>query len=114
MYSKGPSLSVLSVLPCVCVSGTYLIFLFCDLKMDKLAPNIQDAIKKMPTARLVVKLTQSGVPDVDLETMDRKAMMEAWAECVLAGRDRPVPEPAAAVRYDPAIEKLRLEFDMRR
>ena len=59
--------------------------------MDKLTPNIQEAIKKMPTARLMMKLAQSGVSDGDLETMDSKAMMEAWAECVLAGRDRPVP-----------------------
>ena len=65
------------------------LFFFNTVEMDKLSPNVQEAIKKMPTARLVVKLAQTGVSDVDLETMDREALMEAWAECVLAGKDRP-------------------------
>ena len=58
------------------------------VSMDKLSTTKQEEVKKLSTVRLTSKLTQAGVSFEQLETMDRSAMMEAWAEIVAAGNRR--------------------------
>jgi hypothetical protein len=67
----------------------------------------QSHIKKINEVRLITKLTQVGVPGEKLETMDRQAMMNMWAEFVASGKDKPVTAPVVfnPVGYYPEIEK---------
>jgi hypothetical protein len=87
-----------------CISGESNLFF---LNMEKLTAEQQSHIKKMNEVRLITKLTQVGVPGEKLETMDRQAMMNMWAEFVASGKDKPVTGPVVfnPVGYDPEIEK---------
>jgi hypothetical protein len=58
-------------------------------EMEKLPETSRTSVVKMSEARLTVKLQQAGYTVEDLEDMDRSAMLNAWAEIILAGRDQP-------------------------
>jgi len=62
--------------------------------MDKLNPTRQAELKKMSDIRLTTKLSQAGVSAEQLETLDRKGMLDMWAEIVLTGHHT---KPAASV-----------------
>ena len=85
--------------------------------MDKLDKTKQAEIRKMSDARLVSKLTQSGCSLESVESMDRMAILDKWAEVVLAGKDlvvNPVGAAAASISgYDIELERRRLEFQMK-
>jgi hypothetical protein len=78
--------------------------------MDKLEKTKQAEIRKMSDARLVSKLTQSGFSVESVESMDRMAMLDKWAEVVSAGKDlvvNPVGAAAASLSgYDIELKRL--------
>ena len=81
--------------------------------MDKLSEPQRSDIKKMSMVRLTLKLVAAGMPEEEIEKLDRQGMMEAWAKIVAEGKDKlPVVKamPAAA-GYDPDLEKERLAFE---
>ncbi len=84
--------------------------------MDKLSQSQRDAIKKMSTARLITKLSRVGVPDEQLDKMDREALMNAWAGFVLKGKEDPeaVPTFSTVAQYVPELEKRKLYFKMQK
>jgi colicin import membrane protein len=83
--------------------------------MEKLSEEQRRVISKMNPTALAVKLSRSGVSDDALQHMSREEMLNAWALAVAEGRDKPKEEVfAAAVGYDAEVEKLRLQFEMRR
>jgi len=72
----------------------------------------KEAIKKMSNLRLSVKLLEAGFDEAQIQAMDRGQMMAAWAEMVVAGKDK--PPTAGVILYDPDLEKERLQFEIRR
>ena len=85
--------------------------------MDKLEASQREAIKKMSSLRLSAKLLEAGLDETQIQAMDRSQMMNAWAELVAAGKDKPaaVATPVAGlVGYDPELERKRLDFEMRK
>ena len=85
--------------------------------MEKLEASQREAIKKMSSLRLSAKLLEAGLDETQIQAMDRSQMMNAWAEVVVAGKDKPtaVASPVAGlVGYDPELEKKRLDFEIRK
>jgi hypothetical protein len=85
--------------------------------MEKLPSERRAEVKKMSDVRLVAKLQQAGFTPEQLELMDRSALMEAWAELILANKDKAPPAAAAASKtgyIDPDVEKQRLLLDIER
>jgi hypothetical protein len=83
------------------------IFVHCA-EMDVIPDKTKADIKKMSDVRLVNKLTQAGVPVEKIEVMDRPALMNAWAEIIVTGKE------AVAQGHEPHLDKQRLEFEMRK
>ena len=81
--------------------------------MEKVTETVKADIKKMSDARLISKLSQAGFSSEELETMDRTALMNAWAEIVASGKEVKAKAPGP-VGYDPEVEKQRLAWEMRR
>jgi hypothetical protein len=74
-----------------------------------------EIIHKMPTARLLRKLSDIGLPDEQLELMERDDLLRAWTSAVADGRDKPVlkttgdqPRP---IIMDPILAGKQLEFE---
>ena len=72
-----------------------------------------EIIHKMPTAWLLRKLSDIGLPDEQLELMERDDIVRAWTSAVADGRDKPVlkttgPRP---IIMDPLIAEKQLEFE---
>ena len=63
--------------------------------MDKLPETRRDELKKMSTVRLTSKLIRLGYSEELLETLDRPAMLNAFAELIVAGKDKPIAEAGA-------------------
>ena len=58
--------------------------------MDKLSKQQQELIRKNTDERLRLKLIRAGQGDEDaILAMDRDALLNAWAELVHTGRDKP-------------------------
>ena len=70
-------------------------------------------IQKMPTARIIRKLSDIGFTEEQLELMEREDLLRAWISVVSEGRDIPVPsgEPPRAIILDPTIAEKQLEFE---
>ena len=81
--------------------------------MEKLEISQKESIKKMSSVRLASKLLEAGVEEDKVQAMDRNQLMAAWAEIVLAGKDKPVAA-ASPLGYDPDLERQRLEFEIRK
>ena len=82
------------------------------VKIDKLGEFKQSEIKKMSTERLASKLSQAGVALEQLKTMDRAAMMEAWADIVSKGKEWAVlmGTSEAPLHGDIDLERQQFEF----
>ena len=91
--------------------------------MDKLPQDKQAEIKKLSTERLIACLARAGTDKQVAMAMDRPGLLEAWAEMVADGRDKPPHGPSVAVesetktKYaasgaDPDLQKRLLEFDL--
>src|SRR5664279_276811 len=74
-------------------------------------------INKMPTARLLLKLAESGLAYDRLESMEREELVRAWISAVSEGRDIPTSAPtvsqtsSSAIVLDPVIAQKQLEFE---
>src|SRR5271157_5805164 len=81
--------------------------------MDKLSEPQRSDIKKISTVRLTSKLVSAGIPEEEIEKLDRQGMMEAWAKKVAEGKDKPTVVKAipTAAAYDPYLEKESLAFE---
>ena len=77
--------------------------------MEKLETLQREAIKKMSTLRLSMKLLEAGLEESQIQAMDRAQMMASWAEIVAARKDKPVT--TGVVGYDPELERKRLNFE---
>jgi hypothetical protein len=80
--------------------------------MDKLEAAAREAIKKMSTDRLRMKLAKVGVDEDEIAGMLREQLMHAWAERVAEGREEPLPMATAPIKapgYDVDLERQRLE-----
>lgn len=86
--------------------------------MENLPLEKQTEIKKMSSERLATYLVRAGYDEEGVFNMDRSELLNAWAECVAAGRDNPpetqstaTPTNIAPVR-DWDFHKQMLEFEM--
>ena len=85
--------------------------------MESLTEGQIESIKKLSTARLS-KLITVGYSEDTLEDMDRNTMLQAWAACVAAGKDKPAAAAVTAavtptlVAYDVDFEREKLKFEM--
>ena len=84
--------------------------------MEKLTKPQRESIQKMSTPRLTHKLLEAGADEQAVEGMDRPAMLQAWAEMVAAGKDKPPKAEVGTLPtgYDPDLERRRLEFEIRK
>ena len=85
--------------------------------MDKLEPAAREAIKKMNTDKLRMKLAKVGVDEDEIAAMSREQLMHAWAERVAEGREEPLPTATASIKatgYDIDFERQRLAFEMKK
>jgi len=80
--------------------------------MEKLDASQKEATKKMSSLRLSVKLLEAGFDEAQIQAMDQGQMMAAWAETVVAGKDK--PPTAEVIGYDPDLERERLQFEIRK
>jgi hypothetical protein len=79
--------------------------------MEKLSQTRQAEVKKMSDVRLTAKLSQAGVEAERLEALDRKGMLDLWAEVLLAGHDTKPVAQAMTAGYDIELEKQKFEFE---
>ena len=86
--------------------------------MEKLSSTQQTEVKKMSDVQLTAKLTKAGVSAEQLESLDRKGMLNLWAEMLLAGHGDVGKPGASAITvpmgYDIELEKRKFEFEMRK
>ena len=78
--------------------------------MERLEQAKQAEIKKMSTVKLTSRLLKAGVSAEEMETMDRPAMLERWAELVATGNDEPGVATAAAAEMTAASRSVELEL----
>ena len=82
--------------------------------MDKLDPTQRAAVSEMSTERLRIKLGKADIDEQLVSEMTTEQLLEAWANCVLSGKDKPVPAAAKAapiVGYDVELERQCLAFE---
>src|SRR5664279_4718892 len=80
--------------------------------MDKLDTKQRDLINKMFTQRLIIKLTQLGHAEDELETMQRADLIATYAKALAEGK--PIAASSVSIETDAArlqIERERLEFE---
>ena len=84
--------------------------------MDQLDKDAQTAIKKMSNERLVGYLIKAEEDEETVYQLNRQQLMDAWANVILEGRDKPKAAAMAAGAGDTELElqKKRLEFEMMR
>ena len=86
--------------------------------MERLDPKQLESVKKMSQVRLLLKLSQAGYPEEQLEKMERQDLLNLWAECILAGKDVTPPvaaaTPTASLGYDVELERQKLQLETRR
>ena len=70
--------------------------------MEKLSEKQKEALGKMATARVVIKLANLGVNEEDLSAMDRSQLLATYAELIATGRDKPSAPVATATAAVPA------------
>jgi len=56
-------------------------------KIETLSEQQQELIRKMSDDRLKQSLLNAGLPLAAINVLDRQALMSAWAEMVVSGRD---------------------------
>ena len=85
--------------------------------MDQVTEKQKEDIKKMSTSRLQLKLSRAGYSDEEVESFDRQACMEKWADLVVRGIELEQPQ-AAAVSQSPNIdielERERLKWEQQK
>lgn len=85
--------------------------------MEQLDSTQRAAVGKMSTERLRIKLGKADFDEQLVAEMTREQLLDAWAKCILAGRDKPPAAAATAaptIGYDVELEKQRLAFETRK
>jgi len=85
--------------------------------MEKLDPTQRTAVSKMSTERLRIKLGKADFDEQLVSEMSREQLLDAWAKCILEGRDKPpavTAKVAPTIGYDVEVEKPRLVFATRK
>ena len=82
--------------------------------MESLSEQQREVIQKMSDDRLRQKLSTAGMPAAAVSALTRSSLLEAWAELVASGRDKPPQGAAVAPMADPELEKRRMEFEERK
>ena len=90
--------------------------------MEKLSPDKQDEIKQMSTKRLIASLIRIGSDEESVLSMNRPQLLDAWADAVAMGQDKPSdPKVAEATKQgittagtDLDLQRRMLEFEIRR
>lgn len=85
--------------------------------MERLPKQAQENIRKTSTIRLQTNLINAGVDEQAVAALERQQLMEAWAQKVVEGKDKPVaavPEAKTPVGYDPEVERERLKWEQDR
>ena len=59
------------------------------MAMEKLNAKELENLKKLSDIRQVSNLVKAGLSQDELDTMDRSAMLNRWAELVVAGAGKP-------------------------
>ena len=83
------------------------------MAMEKLNAKELENSKKLSDIRLVSNLAKAGVRQDELDTMDRSAMLNRWAEFVAAGAGKTATAATmvAPVTYNVEIEKEKLALE---
>jgi transposase InsO family protein len=83
--------------------------------MEKLPTEQQKEITKLSTERLVAKLVRAGVNEELVDKMDRQQLLQAWAQCVADGVDKPgaakPPEGETGGVSAASLEMQRMMFE---
>jgi len=82
--------------------------------MEKLPKQQQENIRKMSTDRLRLNLLRVGNEEEAVLAMDRDTLLNAWAELVVAGKEKPQAAAGATARtagYDVELEREKLAFE---
>jgi len=85
--------------------------------MEQLEQSQRESIKKMSTDRLRTKLADIGLDTKQLTEMTREQLLDTWTEVVFCMKDIPpmaVATKVPTVGYDVELEKMRLEFEMKK
>ena len=83
--------------------------------MEKLTQQQQEAVKKMSTDRLRLKLMTAGYEEQAVLGLERPNLMNTFAELLATGKVTPVGAAAAPVlAYDPELEKQKLIFEQKK
>jgi len=82
--------------------------------MEKLTEKQRDTVSKTSTTRIVAKLIQFGYSEEDVGDLERKPLLDIYAQALIDGKDKgpPTSKAATALGYDVEPEKRRLEFQM--
>jgi len=83
------------------------------VNMDSLSEQQCELIQKMNDKRLRQKLNMAGMPTAVVSTLSRPLLLEAWAELVASGREKPAAAAMVPIS-DPDLEKRRLDFEERK
>ena len=83
------------------------------MAMEKLNAKKLKNSKKLSDIRLVSNLAKAGVSQDELDTMDRSARLNRWAELIVAEAGKPATAAAlvALVTYNVEIEKEKLALE---
>ena len=81
--------------------------------MDTLSDQQRENIQKMSDERLRQGLSAAGMPAAAISALARPALIEAWAELVATGRERPT-QALTVPMADTELEKRRLDFEKRK
>ena len=83
--------------------------------MEQLSETQLENLKKTSSARLTSRLLGAGFSEEILDKMSRHELMENWAKCIVEGKEAACPATGSKTfGYDPELEKMRLEFEMRK
>jgi hypothetical protein len=85
--------------------------------MEQLDSTQRAAVSKISTERLRIKLGKVNFDEQLVADMTREQLSDAWAKCILAGRDKPQAAAATVaptIGYDVELERQRLAFETRK
>jgi len=68
--------------------------------MEQLDSTQHSAVMKMSTERLRIKLGKAEFDEQLVSEMTREQLLDSWAKCIIAGRDKP---QASAAMITPTI-----------
>lgn len=82
--------------------------------MEKLSQQEQEAVKKMSSDRLRLRLIAAGFDEDAVVQFDRPNLVSTYAELLATGKISPFPPTPVAAGYDPEIERQRLAFEQQK